>query len=215
MGFRNPLTSLSADQITPGVLDPGVIAQAVRSADTGARIELDEQGAVGSLRFYAGVSGESPATVTATSPGGVAGDQVLTIQGGTNAVTLPPSGAPALSMFSAQDPGGTWRSRVSLHADQLDLPAVIHAGPTAQFMASGAVVPTIAAGSGSFALTLGPFPVAVRIFAQAGDWSTPWQPAVVAGVTGVIAAGVSGTVTVYYTGAAAGLARFNWMAIAQ
>ena len=40
MGFRNPVTSLPADKITPGVLGPGVLASAFSPTAYGRRIDL-------------------------------------------------------------------------------------------------------------------------------------------------------------------------------
>jgi hypothetical protein len=122
MGFRNSVRSLSAGQITAGTLPASVVAQAVASAAAGPRITLAQVGALGRLAFYAGISAESPATVQASSAGGAAGDQTLRVIGGTNVVTLPATGAPEIDLYAAQDPTGTWRSWIALHADNLALP---------------------------------------------------------------------------------------------
>ena len=119
MGFRNPLTSLSAEQITPGTLVPGVVAQRVLSAATGNRISVAQVGPTGALEFFAGLFGETPATVQAVSSGGAAGDQVLTINGGTNFVTEPAAGPPAVVLFCAQDAFGVWRGHIRLNADEV------------------------------------------------------------------------------------------------
>lgn len=40
MGFRNPVTSLRADQITPGTLGPAIVAQTLATATSGARVVI-------------------------------------------------------------------------------------------------------------------------------------------------------------------------------
>lgn len=121
MGFRNPLTSISADRITSGALRPGVV---IRSAAAGNRFELAQVGALGALRFYAGVAGESPAQINAESTGGASPSQVLTIAGDQNASGT----APRILLLSEDAPAGGKQSRITLAADvvwlngqQLDL----------------------------------------------------------------------------------------------
>ncbi len=119
MSFRNPLSSLSADAITPGTLPAGVVAQAVRSAPAGNRTVLEQDANAGLLAFFAGIDAEQPATVQALTSTGVAGDQELTIRGGVSPVVAPLTGPPEISLTSAPDAEGDWRSRIVLAADHV------------------------------------------------------------------------------------------------
>lgn len=117
--------AVTASSIAAGAIDGTTITGAlVRSAATGNRFELKELSNVGTLQMYAGITGETPAQLTATSSGGAAGDQTLALVGGTNPVTLPASGAPQISLYSAQDPDGSWHSWASLHADYVKAPGL-------------------------------------------------------------------------------------------
>lgn len=112
MGFRDPITSLSADAITAGTLAPSVIAQAVKSAPNGPRVELLENAGTGQLSFYAGLGGEVPARLAATNQ---AGTQLFEITGDVNA-----SGTqPEIDLLSEAAPAGGYQSRINLTADVL------------------------------------------------------------------------------------------------
>lgn len=121
MGFRNPVTSLSASQITGGTLATDVIAQAVKSAPSGPRIELAESGGLGALQFFAGFPGETPAQITAQALGGVTPAQFFKIAGDTSVA----GSAPEIDLFSEEAPGGGWESRINLTAAVVWLTGVL------------------------------------------------------------------------------------------
>lgn len=191
MGFRNPLTSLSANQITagtlppgiylpasqvnPGTLDPLVIAQGlaagtvgtnelafnavtsakiavgavlanaiaagaiiagkiaagaidamtitgalVRSAATGNRFELQQVAGIGTLKFFAGFVGETPATLKVSTLGGAVPAQMLSITGDTNI-----SGTyPEIDLYSQNAPAGGYQSVIDIAADVVHVKGV-------------------------------------------------------------------------------------------
>ena len=109
MGFRNPLTSISGDQVTPGV----ITGSTLRTAATGKRVEVQAAGAVGSVLFYAGFTGETAASIDATTLGGAIPAQLLAIKGdGSMAGTQP-----HINLLSENAPAGGYQTRIDLDAD--------------------------------------------------------------------------------------------------
>lgn len=112
MTFRNPITSIRGEQIS-GVLT-GVV---VRSAPDGNRFELRQDDDTGTLEFYAGVGGETPATISASTLPGEVPAQMLTIAGDVNVSDT----RPAMRLYSEASPEGGWRSRIDLDAEAITI----------------------------------------------------------------------------------------------
>lgn len=109
MGFRNPVTSLSADQITPGTLGGSVIAQQLRTAATGRRIVATTGPDSGRLAFYDGGEPEGYATLDVVPYGGVSGRSMITLDNHSgSSLTLKPEEIPA----------GGWLDVAELTADE-------------------------------------------------------------------------------------------------
>jgi hypothetical protein len=105
VGFRNPVNSISGDQITPGT----ITGSTFRTAATGNRAELTASGGVGRLNFYSG-SGGAAASIVATTNGGAAMDQALALSSG--------DGGGALTLSAEVGLHG-WQSRLDLTATAL------------------------------------------------------------------------------------------------
>ena len=153
--------TLTATQIAAGAIGTAELAATaidamtitgtvVRSAASGNRYEIKNVSGVGTVSFYAGISGETPAQIKALTSTGVAGDQSLAIAAGTNPITLPATGAPTLELYCYQDPTSTWQGAAAFNAaltapniaaGQFDAPLARVVRTTAQATVAGAWTP--------------------------------------------------------------------------
>ncbi|HEY0119340.1 MAG TPA: hypothetical protein VGC04_11215 [Cellulomonas sp.] len=115
MGFRDPITSLAADQITAGTLGADVVGRAIATADDGRRVVISTPaGDAGRVDFYADPDGpgqgEGHAAIAATTFGGVTSRAYLHVQADLGA---------ELTVGSAQLPSGGFATSIDLDADIL------------------------------------------------------------------------------------------------
>jgi len=120
MGFRNPLTSLSADQITAGTLPSDVVGQALATATSGRRVVISTPvGDAGRIDFYGDPQGpgdgEGHAAIHAGSYGGVSGRGFLYLQ---------PDFGPLVTIGSRDAAAGGFEAFVDItSADVVDISA--------------------------------------------------------------------------------------------
>jgi len=106
--------SVTAGKIAATAIDAMTITGAlVRSAATGNRFELAQVTGVGSLEFFAGIGGEIPATIKATTLGGATPAQMFSLTGDTNIDGTHPE----IDLYSQGAPAGGWESVIELDAD--------------------------------------------------------------------------------------------------
>lgn len=117
MGFRNPLTSLSADQITPGTLAPGVIGRTLATATEGRRVVISTpEGDAGRVDFWSDPAQPQMlpghALVAAQPIAGVPARGTLTLE-------LDELAGAALRLTSSELSLGGRSSQIDLDADRL------------------------------------------------------------------------------------------------
>ncbi len=114
MGFRNPLTSLSADQITAGTLPSDVVGQALQTAATGRRVVISSPaGDAGRIDFYSDPNDADHtmhAEIEAYAFGGVSSRGYL---------DLTPDSAGIVRLGSHDLPAGGYATAVDLIAQQV------------------------------------------------------------------------------------------------
>ena len=179
MGFRNPLTSLPfsaitgqidpATQVAPGVFPGGVIAESVKTALAGRRMELTATNA-DRITFYTGDSHEQFPGLLQINSSGASPKGSLTLY----APTMFSGGEPITQLgMTSRSADGTQRSTMSLLSDYLLLRPTDLSGNTYLDLVKDAL--TLAAGAGSVNLVGADAKLNGFSLARPADVSTGWK----------------------------------------
>jgi hypothetical protein len=151
MGFRNPITSISADQIGPGTLPAGVVGTELATGPAGtARVRIYQDASLpsGVVELDPGVFGRDPSRLTLGTPSsqadGSSSGSFLSLKGaGVGFGNVNP---PLLQLNTTRTGPGTYKTVAQLTADAIALDGDI----SSNFKMATPVVVTDASGQGRY-----------------------------------------------------------------
>jgi hypothetical protein len=157
MGFRNPLTTISAENIAPGTLASGVIGKTLETGPAGTpRVAVYQHPtlALGIVEFDPAVSGESTAQLSlsrfSNQPDGSSGGNNFNLRGSA----IPGVYPPALQLRVDRTGPGTYQRVAYIDADRFE----VAGGDLTNFKVATPVIVTNAAGEGRYTFPV-PYPV--------------------------------------------------------